>query len=252
MAIYTVAIGKGGAGKSTTAAELVAHLTRAGRTVRALDTDRQGNFSTRLGLGADTEGVEVVAADVLAGQGSPAQAMASPSVPGAWVLPGTLDLDELDDPMDSMVERIRRAAAGVDDLVIDTRPSLHPVTEAALRAADTIVVPCPGEGEAFDQVEELAAFLQLRVGGDQSIGAVVPTCHDARRVLDREVLELLQEKWPDHVTAPIRERVAVKESYVAGQPFSLYAPTSETAADYAAVCAVITGIPAATTERTPS
>lgn len=240
MAIYTVAMGKGGTTKTTTAAELVAHLARCGRSVRALDSDRQGNLSTRLGITADTEGIEVVAADVLAGRAAAAESVSSPSVPGAVVLAGTHDLDDLDAPVSMLVERMTAAAADVDDLVIDTRPSLHRLTEAALRAADVIVAPCTCEGESFDQVEELAAFLQLRIGG-RVIDAIVPARYDGRRVLDREVVALLTEQWPQAVTPPVRETVTVKDAYVAACPVSVHAPRSAVAADYAAVCAAITG-----------
>lgn len=243
MTIYCVAMGKGGAGKTTFAAELVAALARAGRVTRALDSDRQGNFSTRMGISADMPGVQYVAADVLAGQVSAqVAAIAAPSVPGAYVLAGTHDLDDLDVPVTVLAERIRALAHGVDDVVIDTRPSLHRLTEAALSAAQVIIAPCSCEGESFDQVEELAAFLQLRLGG-RTLDAIVPTRYDARRTLDREVVQLLTDRWPDQVTTPpIRETVTVKEAYVAAAPVSVYAPNAPVSADYAAVCAAITGL----------
>ena len=55
MTVYTLALPKGGTGRTTTAAELVAHLAASGRRVLAIDLDQQGNLSHRLGFTSDTE-----------------------------------------------------------------------------------------------------------------------------------------------------------------------------------------------------
>ena len=64
MVTYTVAIGKGGSGKTATAAELVASLTRHGRKVLVIDLDQQANITQRMGL-AKGSGAEFDAYDVL-------------------------------------------------------------------------------------------------------------------------------------------------------------------------------------------
>lgn len=63
MTVYTVALPKGGTTKTTTAAEVVAELARCGRRVLAVDVDRQGNLTSRMGVGADSE--VAAAADVV-------------------------------------------------------------------------------------------------------------------------------------------------------------------------------------------
>ena len=55
MTCYTVAFQKGGSTKTTTAAEIVAALVKAGRRVLAIDLDEQGDFSSRLGVTQSTE-----------------------------------------------------------------------------------------------------------------------------------------------------------------------------------------------------
>ena len=42
MTIYSTALGKGGSTKTTTAAEITAHLAARGRRVLAVDMDEQG------------------------------------------------------------------------------------------------------------------------------------------------------------------------------------------------------------------
>lgn len=238
MTIYAVANGKGGSTKSTTAAEVVAALTRLGRTVLALDLDRQGSLTSRLGAGRDFE-VSAVAADVLTGDATVAEAaVASPTVPRAWLIAGTKDIEKIEHAPEvtaALGPQLRRQAAGWDDVVIDTPGSLGVATLAALVAADIIIAAVACEVESYDQVAELEDEIHrrvARVNAGQQLHWIIPTRYDARRNLDREVLELLGEKYPGRVTTPVHESVVVKESYIAGIPASMYSPASTVSSDY--------------------
>ena len=241
MTTYTIALSKGGSTKTTTAAELVVALTRRGRRVLAIDLDQQGNLSTRLGL-TDATQVSAVAADVLLGTASVRQAaIEAPSVPGAFVLAGTHDLAALDqrpEVITSLRDYLPELVDDFDDFVIDTPPALGVVTLAALAAADHIVASVACETEAYDQLDRLrdviAARVAPRLRRDAAIGWIVPTRHDGRRLLDREVVQQLNTHFGGIVTSPVREAVAARDAYTAGLPVSLYAPGSGIATDYTA------------------
>ena len=243
MAVYAVALSKGGSTKTTTAAEIIAALARRGRRVLAVDLDQQGNLTTRCGLERSAE-VEAVAADVLTGAASATgAAVPAPSIPGAWIIAGTHDLADLDgrpEVITALRDHLPQVA-GFDDVVIDTPPAIGLLTLAALAAADHVVVSLACETESFDQLDRLAAVIEARVAPrlrpGAHIGWIVPTRHDGRRRLDREVVELLTERYPGRVASPVREAVAARDAYSAGMPVSLYAPTSAIAADYAAALA---------------
>lgn len=245
--IYTITLGKGGTGKSTTAAELVAELVRQGRKVLALDLDRQGNFTSRMGVTRDTE-VYATTAQVLVGDVSVQDAaIEAPTVPGAHVVPGNHELAEVDNRSEIVAGlRAGLAKAGEwDDIVIDTPPALGVINQAAIAAAGVIVAPVSCDAEAWEQVAQLDLFIQGRVSkplhlDGVGINWIIPTKHRSQRLLDREVIEMLREKWGDHVTPPIRESVVVKDSYVAGQPVGLYAPSHDLVADYRVALAQIT------------
>ncbi|MDO5676346.1 MAG: ParA family protein [Propionibacteriaceae bacterium] len=245
MTIYTVALSKGGSTKTTTAADLVSALADRGRKVLAIDLDQQGNLSTRLGL-TDQSPVDSVASDVLLGTATAEQAaVPAPSVEGAWVLAGTHDLAELDQRPE-VITALRDYLPELmdwDDVVIDTPPALGLVTLAALAAADQIIAAVACETEAYDQLTRLQDVISVRVAPrlrrGQAIHWIVPTRHDPRRLLDRDVVEQLLEQWPGRVTSPIREAVAARDAYTAGLPVSRYAPTSGIAADYRAALATI-------------
>jgi chromosome partitioning protein len=248
MTVYAVALSKGGSTKTTTAAELVAALARRGRRVLAIDLDQQGNLTTRLGVDDDTE-VSAVAADVLTAEASAIEAaVPAPSVPGASVLAGTHDLAALDhrpEVITSLRDHLPEVAGKWDDVVIDTPPALGFVTLAALAAADVVVAAVACETEAYDQLARLVQAIDQRVAPrmkpGQRVHWIVPTRYNARRLLDRDVVDMLTEEHPGRVTSPVREAVAARDAYTSGMPVSVYAPGSGIAADYAAALAPIIG-----------
>lgn len=244
MTVYTIAQSKGGTTKTTTAAELVAELTRRGRRVLALDCDQQGNLTTRLGVTRATE-VGAFMADVLTGEATAEEAaIEAPSVPGAHVIAGTQHL--------AQVEHMPEVAASLrdylptlstwDDIVIDTPPALGVITLAALAAADVVIAPVTCEGEAYEQLDRLARFIAAKVERmrpGQTVHAIIPTRFDARRILDREVVEMLTERYPGRVLPHIREGVVARDSYLSGQPVGVFAPRSGVAQDYAQALAAV-------------
>ncbi|GAA1250283.1 ParA family protein [Janibacter melonis] len=257
MAIYTVALSKGGSTKTTTAAEIAAELARRGRRVLAIDLDQQGNFSTRLGADDDTE-VVAVASEVMTGDATVREAaVPSPSVPGVDLLVGTYDLAGLDqrpEVVTALRDQLPQVAGEWDDVVIDTPPALGLVTLAALAAADVVVAAVACETEAYDQLRRLVSFIDERVARilnpGQQVHWIVPTRYDSRRLLDRDVVEMLNKDHPGRVSSPIREAVAARDAYTSGQPVSVYAPGSGIAQDYAAALAPILDVHRVTIKTT--
>lgn len=251
MTVYTLSILKGGPGKTTTAADLVANLAGRGRRVLAVDLDQQGNLTTRLGVTDDTE-VSAVAADVLVGEASALEAaIPSPSVPGVSVLAGTHDLAELDqrpEIITSLRDHLPELADTWDDVVIDTPPAMGLVTLAALAAADVVIAPVECATEAYDQLGRLIEVIEKRIAPrlhpGQRLHWIVPTKYRHNRLIDREVVDVLTEQFPGRVTNPVREAVAAKDAYTDGKPVGVYAPRSPIAEDYAQAFAMITGNPA--------
>lgn len=244
MTVFTVAQSKGGTTKTTTAAELVAELARRKRRVLALDCDQQGNLTTRLGVTRATT-VSALMADVLTGEATAEEAAVdAPSVPGAQVIAGTQHLAQVEHmpEVGAALRDYLPSLTSWDDFVIDTPPALGVITLAALAAADVVIAPVTCEGEAYEQLDRLTRFITAKVTRlrpDQSVHAIVPTRFDGRRVLDREVIDLLNERYPGRVCPPIREGVVARDSYLSGQPVGIFGPRSGVAKDYATALAMI-------------
>lgn len=244
MTVYVVALAKGGSTKTTTAAEIVAGLAGQGRRVLAIDLDQQGNLTTRMGITRAVE-IEADAADLMKGEATAQQAaVASASVAGADVIAGTQALASVEFMPESAgaLRDYLPTLADWDDVVLDTPPALGVITLAAIAAADVVVAPVSCEGEAYEQLDRLERFVAARVARmrpGQEIHAVIPTRYDARRILDREVVAQLQARHGGKVTRPVREGVAARDSYLAGQPVSLYDPRCGVATDYAHALAPI-------------
>lgn len=247
MKITAVAAGKGGIGKTTTAAELVAELSRRGYRVGAIDLDQQGNLGTLLGI-EDVAGLAATTAEVLAGEVDTAiAAVAVDWLPGVEVLAG-------DDYLRSMAGTLspvrirdlaREWAKRWDHVVIDCPPALDNLTMAALVAADELVSPVAASRFAIDGLtrlgEVIADQITPRLNPNAQVSWVVPMMFDGRRKIDRESLELLTEDYPDRVTPTVRRAVAAEYAAIVGQPVSIYDPRSAVAQDYRAVAARIVG-----------
>lgn len=248
MTVYAVALSKGGSTKTTTAAEVVAHLTRTGRTVLAIDLDEQGNLTRRLGVTADTE-ISGDSSQLLTGQRTAAEvAVPSPTVPGAHVIVGThqlADVERLPETVFGLRDYLPTLAGEWDDVVLDTPPALGAITLAALAAADQVIAAVACRTESYDQLDRLTDVIKQRVAPrlrpGQQVHWVVPGQYESRQLLDREVVDLLIERFPGQVTNPIRKAVAAADAYTAGMPVSIYDPTSSVAQDYRSAMEQITG-----------
>lgn len=236
-AVYAVALPKGGSTKTTTAAELAAQLATAGRRTVAIDLDRQGNLTTRLGIGRDAA-PNAVAAEVLTQSATVDEAaMESPTVPGVWVVAGTSDLSEIEQQPDMVtgLSVLIPTLTSWDAVVVDTPPAQGVLTLAALAAADQVVASASVDAESYDQLRELERLVERvsrRLRAGQRIDWIVPTKYNRRRLLDTEVLTEMTARYGDRVTSPVREAVAVRDAYVSGMPIGLYAPDSPVAQDY--------------------
>ena len=237
--IIAVVNQKGGVGKTTTAVNLTAALTEAGKRVLLCDFDPQANASS--GLGVDKRRIRHSVYDVIINE-TPVQDVIVHTKFGD-VLPATADLAgagvELI-TMDSPNFRLRNALLPLrsqyDLILIDCPPSLELLTVNALAAADGILVPVQCEYYALEGLTDLMTTLRMvkkRINPTLEIFGVALTMFDGRTNFSAQVAQEVRRHFPGKVYATVIPRnVRLAEAPSHGLPVTVYDRHSRGAAAY--------------------
>lgn len=241
--IITLALQKGGVGKTTTAASLGMELARSGARVLLVDTDHQSNLTAALGVtvGPDDGTIYELLLNPTLAEQLPVVATDY----GVDLIPATMRLAGAEMRLASKYGReqllrnaLRCARAAYDYILIDSPPSLGLLTANALVAADTVLVPLQAHWFALDAMEGFGdTITEIRAINPQlHIGGIVLTMIDKRTSLSREIERAARDAYGELVfatTIPLSTRLA--EAPAAGMPVAAYAPESSGAVAYAAL-----------------
>ena len=123
-----------------------------------------------------------------------------------------------------------------DVILIDCQPSLGLLAVNALTAASGVIIPLECEYFALRGVALLKDTIERvrdRTNDDLTIIGLLGTMYDSRTLHGKEVLQTLVEGWGDLVFhTVIRRTVKFSDATVAGEPITVYAPTSPGADAY--------------------
>lgn len=237
MDIFTVAIQKGGTGKTTTAAVLAQAAAFRGRRVLAIDLDPQGNLS--FALAAIPGGGNSY--DLLTGQ--PPESLIQTTRQGLDVIPAARDLSTISTGKGS-ARRLQRAIKPLkkeyDLIIIDTPPTAGELQYNALQASTGLIIPLQADiynVQSLYQITDTARQIQ-ESNPELSITGIVITQYDGRSTISRQMKEAVTEKAAA-MNVPClgttRAAVAVKEAAALQQSLFEYAPKCKPAADYLAI-----------------
>jgi chromosome partitioning protein len=242
---------KGGCAKTTTAVNLAGCLAHDGASVLVIDLDPQAHAS--LALGVDPESLDENLYEVLADEGG-AERLAEVVVPAGerlHVAPSGIVLSALEqklaqDRADSRTTRLARALDALvepyDYAIIDCPPNVGLLTFNALRAAQEVIVPVEASHFAMHGVQKLLETITLlseRLGIAPEI-RILPTLYDGRTRFARETLAEMRERFGDACfDTVIRNSIKLREAARRGLPVVLVAPSSNGAADHAALAAEV-------------
>ena len=244
--IIAVVNQKGGVGKTTTAVNLTAALTEAGKRVLLCDFDPQANATS--GLGLDKRKLRYSVYDVVINDVPAKDAIVDTKF--GDVLPSTADLAgagvELV-TMDSPNFRLRNALETVKDqydlIFIDCPPSLELLTLNSLCAADGIMVPVQCEYYALEGLTDLMTTLRMvkkRLNPRLEIFGVALTMFDGRTNFSTQVAQEVRRHFPGKVYATVIPRnVRLAEAPSHGLPVCAYDRSSRGAQAYKAMAAEI-------------
>lgn len=236
---------KGGAGKTTTALNVGAALTKKGYRVLLIDLDPQGNLTTAAGLQPQEVAEVPTVYEVLRGDVNINDAIRA-TAGGYDVLPTDIRQSGADIELSVVTGRdfLLREAIGeitteYDYILLDCPPSLSIITVMALTACNEAIIPVQGQYYALQGTRQLMntfGMIKKRTNHDIKLCGVVVTIYDGRKNLDRDVLESVREAFGEKVFATqIRNNVTLAEAPAFGKDVFAYKPDSIGAADYMAL-----------------
>jgi chromosome partitioning protein len=247
--VHVVAIvnRKGGAGKTTTAVNLAAAMALGSRRVLLVDLDPQGSAGVALGVSA-ADGDDDGSGGMFRGKPRwSARRVPAPSLSTLGVVPADrrLDAEAAGAPgRNRRAERLAAALRGArrmwEIVVVDTPPGLGGLSEAALRAADAVVIPGAADYLSIHALQSTIGSvrsIERETGHRYAPLIVLPTFVDARRPGAVAALAVMRERFGDMVSASQIPRSARYDSAaLAGVPVVVGAPRSTAAAAYRTAC----------------
>ena len=220
-------------------------MVELGKKVLLVDLDPQANLTLSLGIPRQ----KITIYEALKGEGELTPYTVKP---GLDVVISTLDLSsaEMELINEAGREYILREIfdpfrEDYDFILIDCPPSLGLLTLNALTTSDFVVIPLQTQFLALQGLAKIKQVIQkvkLRLNKGLNIGGVIPTMYDARKVLNRDVVETIQKYFgPLVFDTYIRDNVALAEAPAQRKDIFAYNRNSPGAQDYLSLAQEIIG-----------
>ena len=256
--IITVAMQKGGVGKTTTTINLAAAMSQLGQRVLAIDLDAQGNLTQHCGI--DPENVNPTVYDIFKAEMDGFEYDTMTAVyetdEGFHLLPAQPELSLIELSLMNTLSRERVLTTILepirpfyDYILIDCNPSLGLLVINALTVATSVIVPVQTEylaaRGAFMIMSSIETVRTKKLNPDLYVEGIILTMADTRTTLTREVQEAIRQQYGGNVRIfdpVVRRSVRFAESAVAGESILAYDKNSQGAQAYKEIAKkIVTG-----------
>lgn len=241
MKTITIALNKGGTGKTTTVSSLAAALREKGFKVLVIDTDPQGNLTSWY----SAKNYGKTSCDVMTGNiaiDDAIQHTEAMDIIASSPMLAHLDAELSSEP--GKEYRLKEAMLGMkskyDYVLIDTPPALSIQLSNALTCSDGAILTAQADVFSLQGIDQLATtvkLIQKRMNANLRIYGILVSKFQTRVNVEKLSLKQMEAKAAEMGTkvfdTKIRTCSALKESAMKGKDIFRHAPKSNAAKDYA-------------------
>ncbi len=247
MPVISIAIQKGGSGKTTTAINLAAALQQLGKKVLLVDADPQANLSQSLGINHEPEqNLFTALKKEISGESGNLLATIITTQSGLPLVPASIELAGAELELVSVYGReqmftwlLEPLKKEYDFIFIDCPPAIGMLTVNALTASDYVLMPLQAE---FLPLKGLRSFMvhfkaiKNKLNKKIEILGFVLTRYDERKTMNRQVLQQLETEFGEQVFhTHIRTNIQLARAQEAGTDVFHFDKRAHGAEDYAAL-----------------
>jgi len=244
MSIISIAIQKGGSGKTTTTINLAAALQKHGKNLLLIDADPQANLSQALGIEDEPQyNLYTELKKEMMGEPTDIRKAIIEIKPGFSIIPASIELAGAEIELVSVYSReqilrslLEPIAAEYDFIFIDCPHAIGMLTINALVASDYVLMPLQGEFLPLKGVHSFMRHYDIvrkKLNRKISLLGLVLIKYDERKLMNTRVRESLEKVFENKVfKTAIRTNIQLAKAQEAGTDIFKFDRYSNGAADY--------------------